>query len=157
MHKYNKRVSWNKRGQYANIQSQEISLIRRQEQNKCRIKRASLEDCDRGKSLGRIDGCSCSSRYHRFFNTRQRWRRCACIRDFIQPCEGPSIAGGGTNGTSAGGPGPSPNTTTLHHITQRTPARTYYPFRWHRLGYDTRSTIHFTFYTLSLQMENWII
>lgn len=95
--------------------------------------RASLEDCNRGKSLGRIDGCSCSSWYYRFLSTRQRPRRCACIRDFIQPCEGPSVAGGGTNGTSAGGPGPSPNTTTLHHITQRTPARTYYPCRRHWL------------------------
>jgi len=94
--------------------------------NKCRL-RASLEDCDRGKSLGRIDGCSCSCRYYRFLSTRQRRRCCVCIRDFIQPCEGPSIAGGGTNGTSAGGPGPSPNTTTLHYITQRTPAHKYYP------------------------------
>lgn len=132
------------KGEYANIQSQQISLIRRRKWNK------PFTRLSRRLQSRKIFG---ENRRMQLFvlilsipQYATRPRRCACIRDFIQPCEGPSVAGGGTNGTSAGGPGPSPNTTTLHHITQRTPACTYYPYRRHWL--DMRSTTHFTFYAL---------
>lgn len=114
--------------------------------NKCRLR--SLEECDRGKSLGRIDGCSCSSRYYRFLSTRQRRRRCACIRDFIQPCEGPSVAGGAA-GRMEHLPvvrallQTPPPCTILHRGPQRIRTTHVADIDW-----VTTCTIYFTFYAL---------
>lgn len=39
----------------------------------------SLEDYDRGKSLGNIGGCSCSFRYYRFLSMRRQPTTTTCI------------------------------------------------------------------------------
>lgn len=74
-----------------------------------------------------IDGCSCPFRYYRLLGTQRREddednyddydyeRECIPVT-LYSPVRGPPLAGGRTNGTSAGGPGPSSNTTTLHYI-----------------------------------------